>query len=182
MPEMVADPPDLPCYLLFSGDGIEESQRVAPDPLLPRARDARGRFAEGSSGNPRRTAARHPQSQAAGARSSRKAADRAGAGQADRPQAPSVDALGRAILAAARDNRPRRASRDRAVVVAHRRGSLPGVIHCPGRPLAQRNRACRGRAHRPAGACAAALGSAPRTIGAGSRMKRGPVRRPIRMW
>ncbi|HEY2538603.1 MAG TPA: DUF5681 domain-containing protein [Stellaceae bacterium] len=53
MPEMVADPPDLPCYLLFPGDGIEESQRLAPDPLLSPARDARGRFAEGSSGNPR---------------------------------------------------------------------------------------------------------------------------------
>jgi uncharacterized protein YjiS (DUF1127 family) len=51
MPEMVADPPDLPCYLLFSGDGVEESQRLAPDPLSSRARDARGRFAEGSSGN-----------------------------------------------------------------------------------------------------------------------------------
>jgi hypothetical protein len=52
MPEMVTDPPDLPCYLLFSGDGIEGSQRLAPDPFLPRARDARGRFANGSSGNP----------------------------------------------------------------------------------------------------------------------------------
>jgi hypothetical protein len=40
------------CYLLFSGPGIEESQSVDPDPFLPRARDARGRFAKGSSGNP----------------------------------------------------------------------------------------------------------------------------------
>jgi len=53
MPEMVADPPDLPRFLLFSGDGIEVSQRLAPDPFLPLARDARGRFANGSSGNPR---------------------------------------------------------------------------------------------------------------------------------
>ena len=53
MPEMVADPPDLPCYLLLSGEGIGESQRLVPDPLLSRARDARERFAEGSSGNPR---------------------------------------------------------------------------------------------------------------------------------
>jgi Family of unknown function (DUF5681) len=53
MPKMVADPPDLPGYLLFSGDGIEVSQRLTPDPFLPRARDARGRFAKGSSGNPR---------------------------------------------------------------------------------------------------------------------------------
>jgi hypothetical protein len=43
---------DPSCYLLFSGPGIEESQSVGPDPSLPRARDARGRFAKGSSGNP----------------------------------------------------------------------------------------------------------------------------------
>src|SRR5271155_2575822 len=52
MSEIVADPPDPSCYLLFSGPGIEESQSVGPDPFLPRARDARGRFAKGSSGNP----------------------------------------------------------------------------------------------------------------------------------
>ena len=51
MSEIVADPPDLPCYPLFSEGGVEEFQTLAPDPLLPRARDARGRFAEGSSGN-----------------------------------------------------------------------------------------------------------------------------------
>jgi len=28
-------------------------QQLGPDPLLPRARDARGRFVKGSSGNPR---------------------------------------------------------------------------------------------------------------------------------
>jgi hypothetical protein len=53
MSEIDADPPDASCYLLFSGRGIEESQSVDPDPFLPRARDARGRFAKGSSGNPR---------------------------------------------------------------------------------------------------------------------------------
>jgi hypothetical protein len=52
MSEIVADPPDPSCCLLFSGPGIEEFQSVDPDPLLPRARDARGRFAKGSSGNP----------------------------------------------------------------------------------------------------------------------------------
>jgi hypothetical protein len=36
---------DSSCYLLFSEPGIEESQSVDPDPFLPRARDARGRFA-----------------------------------------------------------------------------------------------------------------------------------------
>ncbi|HEX3412681.1 MAG TPA: DUF5681 domain-containing protein [Stellaceae bacterium] len=43
---------DPSCYLLFSGPGIEEFQSVDPDPFLPRARDTRGRFAKGSSGNP----------------------------------------------------------------------------------------------------------------------------------
>jgi hypothetical protein len=52
MSEIVADPPDTSCYLLFSGPGIEEFQSVGPDPFLPRARDTRGRFAKGSSGNP----------------------------------------------------------------------------------------------------------------------------------
>ena len=52
MSEIVADPPDPSCYLLFSGPGIEEFQSVDPDPLLRRARDSRGRFAKGSSGNP----------------------------------------------------------------------------------------------------------------------------------
>lgn len=53
MPEIVADPPSPTCYLLFSGDGIKEYQQLGPDPFSPRARDARGRFATGSSGDPR---------------------------------------------------------------------------------------------------------------------------------
>ena len=53
MPEIVADPLLASCYHLFSRSGIEESQSLGPDPFLPRGRDARGRFAEGSSGNPR---------------------------------------------------------------------------------------------------------------------------------
>jgi hypothetical protein len=53
MPEIVSDPPLLSCYHLFSGPGIREYQQLGPDPLLPRARDARGRFVKGSSGNPR---------------------------------------------------------------------------------------------------------------------------------
>jgi hypothetical protein len=53
MPNTIADPPDPSCYLLFSGPGIEQSQSLDPDPFLSRARDARGRFAKGSSGNPR---------------------------------------------------------------------------------------------------------------------------------
>jgi hypothetical protein len=53
MSETVADPPDPSCYLLFFGPGIEESQSVGPDPSSRRARDIHGRFAMGSSGNPR---------------------------------------------------------------------------------------------------------------------------------
>src|ERR1700736_2091005 len=49
----MSDIADPPCYLLFSGSGIEQSQSLDPDPFVPRARDARGRFAKGSSGNPR---------------------------------------------------------------------------------------------------------------------------------
>src|SRR6266480_749564 len=53
MPKIVADPPVPSCYRLFPGTRIEESQRLGPDPFLSRARDPRGRFAKGSSGNPR---------------------------------------------------------------------------------------------------------------------------------
>ena len=53
MPEVVADPPSSSCYLLFPRPRLQESQSLSPDPFLPRARDAHGRFAKGSSGNPR---------------------------------------------------------------------------------------------------------------------------------
>jgi Family of unknown function (DUF5681) len=53
MPEIVAAPPSPCCYHLFPGDGIQEYQRRSPDPCLRRTRDGRGRFAKGSSGNPR---------------------------------------------------------------------------------------------------------------------------------
>src|SRR5882724_9759309 len=53
MPEIVADPLLPPCYQLFPRPGIGESQLLGPDPFSSRARDARGRFAKGSSGNPR---------------------------------------------------------------------------------------------------------------------------------
>src|SRR5438132_9709487 len=49
---MVTDPPDPSCYRLVSRSGIGEYQQLGPDPFLPPARDARGRFAKGSSGNP----------------------------------------------------------------------------------------------------------------------------------
>jgi Family of unknown function (DUF5681) len=52
MPEIAADPPSPSCYHLFPTPGIQESQQLDPDPPAPHARDARGRFAKGSSGNP----------------------------------------------------------------------------------------------------------------------------------
>jgi hypothetical protein len=53
MPDVIADPPDPPCYLLFFGHGMKEYQPLGPDPFSSRARDTRGRFARGASGNPR---------------------------------------------------------------------------------------------------------------------------------
>ena len=52
MPQ-IADPLLSSYHLLLSGSGIEESQLLGPDPFLPPARQARGRFAKGRSGNPR---------------------------------------------------------------------------------------------------------------------------------
>lgn len=53
MPEAAAAPSSPSCSPLFSKPKIEDSQLLAPDLFLPRARDARGRFAKGRSGNPR---------------------------------------------------------------------------------------------------------------------------------
>ena len=52
MPEIVVDSPPLRCSLLLSETGIQESQSLNRDRLGPPARDARGGFAKGSSGNP----------------------------------------------------------------------------------------------------------------------------------
>jgi hypothetical protein len=52
MPEIVADSREPSCSLLLSESGIQESQSLGPDPFSSRARDARGRFAKGNSGNP----------------------------------------------------------------------------------------------------------------------------------
>jgi hypothetical protein len=53
MPKILADPPPLSCCHLFLTPGIQQSQQLGPDPLLPRAREACGRFVKGRSGNPR---------------------------------------------------------------------------------------------------------------------------------
>ena len=52
MPETTADPPAPSCSLPLSETGVQQSQTLDPDPFWPRARDARGRFGKGSSGNP----------------------------------------------------------------------------------------------------------------------------------
>ena len=52
MPDVVVDLPEPYCSLLLSESGIQESQLLGPDPFSSRARDARGRFAKGNSGNP----------------------------------------------------------------------------------------------------------------------------------
>ena len=52
MPGIIGDQPAPSCSLLLSKSDIRESQSLSPDLLGPRARDARGRFAKGSSGNP----------------------------------------------------------------------------------------------------------------------------------
>ena len=53
MMEIIADRPLPSSSLLLPRPGIEEYQPLGPDPFSPRAREARGRFAKGSSGNPR---------------------------------------------------------------------------------------------------------------------------------
>jgi hypothetical protein len=52
MTEIVADSPEPSFSPLLTERGIPESQSLGPDPFSSRARDARGRFAKGSSGNP----------------------------------------------------------------------------------------------------------------------------------
>jgi Family of unknown function (DUF5681) len=53
MPEVGADARSLCCCAAADGTEIEESQPLGPDPFSSRARDARGRFAKGRSGNPK---------------------------------------------------------------------------------------------------------------------------------
>jgi hypothetical protein len=43
MPEILAHPLSWSCYRLFPDPGIEEFQRLDPDPFLPRACDMRTR-------------------------------------------------------------------------------------------------------------------------------------------
>jgi hypothetical protein len=40
MPQHITDPPDPSCYHLLFGSRIQEFQSLAPDPFVPRAREA----------------------------------------------------------------------------------------------------------------------------------------------
>ena len=53
MPETATDAPVSSRNRLHPRPRFQESQLLEPDRFVPRARDARGRFAKGSSGNPR---------------------------------------------------------------------------------------------------------------------------------
>src|SRR6476659_5134307 len=53
MPDAISDPPSPSSDPLFFDSGIIEYQQLGPDPSSCGGRDARGRFAKGSSGNPR---------------------------------------------------------------------------------------------------------------------------------
>src|SRR5271166_3865271 len=98
MPNIDPEPPDPSCSRLLPRGGITENQLLGPDPFSSRTRDARGRFAKGSSGNPR------GRPRGIG-KPKRRVPDlvarplSAGVGSA-RPQAPSAAAARRAIVTA----------------------------------------------------------------------------------
>jgi hypothetical protein len=52
MPDATEAPPATSCYPPVPGTGISRNQSLGPDLFPFRARDARGRFAKGHSGNP----------------------------------------------------------------------------------------------------------------------------------
>jgi hypothetical protein len=159
-----ADAPSLSCSLLLSESGIQGSQSLGPNLSSPRARDGRGRFAKGSSGNPggRPRGIRNPRRRAPdlvarplGAQALSKLLD--GKPHLLRP-------LAMQLLPPPHFDRSGGASRDRPVVVAHGRGFPAGAAQGSHGHSARRDRARRGRPHRAAGACPVARDQAPRTI------------------
>jgi len=159
MPQVSAEPPDPPCYLLFSGFKIEQSQELRPDPSLRRARRARA-LCEGKPRQPARSAAWHSQSQAARAGSG--SAPLSGKALSDlidrkpyllRPLAAQLLPLPLAVMDPA--------ERPGIDLSSHGRRLPAGSEHCSGGHHAQQGRAGRGRAHRQAGRRPAARDPAP---------------------
>src|SRR5438552_3698056 len=167
MPEIVADPPSPSCYRLFSGAGVEESQSLGPDPFSPRARDGRGRFATGSSGNPRGRPRGIPNPR-------RRVPDLAARPLSAQALSDLIDRKPHLLrpLAAQVLPPPLAAIEPAAGLgidlspVAHGRGFPTGAVHRADGRCAWSHRARRGRAHRAAGARPAARNPAPRTLAA----------------
>lgn len=166
MSETAANPLAPPCYSPVNpavpAPGIERYQRLDPDLLSPRARWTRALRPR-----PFRQSARpakgHSQPEATHPRSRRPTARPGGAVGAHRQEAASAARARRATLAAAYC-RPRsgRAARDRPPVAAHAGGGAAlSFVRVRG-AFARRDRSCRSRAHRPAGADAAARRLPPR--------------------
>ena len=164
MPEIIADPPLPSCYHLFPRPEVQESQQLDPDPLLPRGRDARGRLAAGSSGNPRGRPRGMPIP--GGACPTSSPGHRALRGCRICSTASLI------CCAPSRRNccrrrsldRPGGASRDRSRVGAHGRGLSARADHGSGGHCTWRDRARRGCAHRAAGTCPATRGPVSRAI------------------
>jgi hypothetical protein len=155
MPEIIADPLLPSCYQLSLKPGIPESQQLGPDPFLPRGRDARGRFATGSSGNPRGRPRGMPIPGGACPTSSPGHRALRGCRICSTASLICCAPRGATAAAAARFDRPGGASRDRSRAVADGRGLPAGADYRSGGHWARRDRARRGRAHRAAGACPA---------------------------
>jgi hypothetical protein len=145
-----------------------ESRNINSLVLIPfsLARDARGRFATGSSGNPRGRPRGIPNPRRRVPDLVAPAAERAGAVGSARPQAaPVAPARRAAVAAAARCHRPGDTSGDRRGVVAHSQRFPAGAVRRSDGRCARRSRARRGRANRTAGACPVARAPPPRTVG-----------------
>ncbi len=142
VPEILAPHPASACNSLHFGSGIEENQSLGPDLFSAaarecartRARDARGQFAKGHSGNPRGRPPGIPNPQR---------------------RVPDLMTLclrpGAALGLARRAGPSGRAARHRFPEVAPDRGCPKGDAQNLGRSVARRDRPRRGRAPRPAG-------------------------------